>query len=143
MYPYPTDTSPTQTWGIVTTGKFWEAHLSNGVKKFLGQPGSGTNSKFAGVFTTGLDASDFHGGVSPEIVREKLTTATRELLATGPVGCVVMGCAGMAGLEELVRSALIETYGEPRGSRVCVIDGVKAGVNVLEQGIKNKRMFQA
>jgi Asp/Glu/hydantoin racemase len=131
-----------RTWGIVTTGKFWEAHLSEGVKTFLGQDPQSNNVKFAGVESTGLDAGDFHGGVDPAVIQEKLKDATKRLLSSGAVDCVVMGCAGMAGLEDIIRSAAVEKYGVEEGNRVYIIDGVKAGIGLLEQMVRNKRMFQ-
>ncbi|KAK4670671.1 Protein dcg1 [Podospora pseudopauciseta] len=126
-------------WGIVTTGKFWEKHLSDGVHHFVGSENS--NSRFAGVETTGLNAGDFHGGVDPVVVRQKLCEATKRLLDRG-VQAVVMGCAGMAGLEDIIRSVATEGRGEEAGKKLLVIDGVKAGVGLLEQMVRNKRMFQ-
>ncbi|OAA65834.1 Asp/Glu/hydantoin racemase [Niveomyces insectorum RCEF 264] len=140
--PYaPSDGSP-KMWGIVTTGTFWEKHLSEGVRAFLGQAQGTTNVKFAGVYSTGLDAGDFHGGIPPTVVYQKLRNATQRLLATGNVGCIVMGCAGMAGLEKLIRDVVREQYGHEAGSRMCVVDGVKAGVSLLHQTIQNTRAFR-
>lgn len=150
--PYPRCAeSPGRAWGIVTTGAFWEAHLEDGVRRFLDasysagfSPGAEQKAaKFAGVYTTGLDAGDFHGHVGPDVVRARLKDATRRLLAFGRVGCVVMGCAGMAGLEDVIRSAIAEEYGEPKTpqDKVYIIDGVKAGVGLLAETVRNERMF--
>ncbi|KAK0629444.1 Asp/Glu/hydantoin racemase [Bombardia bombarda] len=139
----PLDTAPPRKWGIVTTGKFWEAHLTRGVDKFLGVDAGSANSKFAGVETTGLTAGDFHGHVDPAVIKQKLTEATKRLLDQGAVDCVVMGCAGMAGLEDIIRAAAVEKYGLERGNQVFIIDGVRAGVGLLEQTVRNKRMFQS
>lgn len=128
-------------WGIVTTGRFWEDHLTHAVEAFLGQRKGDDNAWFQGVFTTGLNASDFHGGVSPETLRDRLTGATRRLLKKSNVNCVIMGCAGMAGLEEIIRSAVGDEYGGKSVADVYVIDGVRAGVGVLEQMIRSRRMF--
>ncbi|RMZ91924.1 hypothetical protein DV736_g822, partial [Chaetothyriales sp. CBS 134916] len=128
-------------WGIVTTGKFWEEHLSGGVKNFLGQEKRGVNNKFAGVFSSGLTAGDFHT-VPPEQVKEKLKEATQKLLSAGQVSVVVMGCGGMAGLEDIIRSTAVEMYGKANGDLVYIIDGVKAGVMQLEQMIRSKRAFR-
>lgn len=128
-------------WGIVTTGKFWEDHLSNGVKSLLGQDSDSSNSRFAGVFSTGLNAGDFHS-ISPEEVRRKLKEATKQLLAQGNVACVLMGCGGMAGLEDIIRSTAVEQYDKAKGERVYIIDGVKAGVMQLEQAVHNKHAFR-
>ncbi|KAL2167367.1 hypothetical protein VTG60DRAFT_1356 [Thermothelomyces hinnuleus] len=133
---------PNKKWGIVTTGKFWESHLTQGVSQFLGTQSQDLSTKFAGVETTGLNAGDFHGGVDPEVVKEKLGEATARLLSKGDVECVVMGCAGMAGLEEIIRSVALDEYGSRYARELLVIDGVRAGVGLLEQVVRNKRAFQ-
>ncbi|OTA77309.1 hypothetical protein M434DRAFT_38669 [Hypoxylon sp. CO27-5] len=129
---------PDDTWGIVTTGKFWEKHLAEGVKTFLGATDS--NSRFAGVESTGLNASDFHHGVDPEVVRKKLNEATKRLLSKPGVKCIAMGCAGMAGLEEIIRSAAREEKGEEFAySELHVIDGIRAGIMQIEHIIRHQR----
>ncbi|KAI6784084.1 uncharacterized protein J7T54_004630 [Emericellopsis cladophorae] len=129
-----------QKWGIVTTGKFWEEHLTHGVKSFLGQDAASDNQLFAGVFSTGLNASDFHH-VPQEEVTARLKSASKKLLQTGDVRCVVMGCGGMAGLERVIRDTATEVYGKERARRIFVVDGVKAGVLQLEQTVQSKRIF--
>ncbi|KAI0101703.1 hydantoin racemase [Nemania sp. FL0031] len=132
---------PGQTWGIVTTGKFWEDHLSNGVRTFLGASATDSNAKFAGVQSTGLNASDFHHGVDPAVVRQKLKAATKRLLDTGEVHAIVMGCAGMAGLEDIIREAASEERGEEFAySTLHVVDGVRAGIMQVEHMIRNQRL---
>jgi len=143
-------------WGIVTTGAYWEKELAADVDVFLGkqqlqQPqqdgkdggggGGGGTSSFAGVFSTGLNAGDFHS-VPPEEVTKRLGDATRKLLDKKDVRCVIMGCAGMAGLEEIIRSVAIEKYGELEGREVLVIDSVKAGVMQLEQMVRYNKVFR-
>jgi Asp/Glu/hydantoin racemase len=125
-------------WGIVTTGKFWEAHLADAITSFLG----GAAGSFLGVHSTGLAAGDFHGDVPPEVIRDKLKAATRRLLTEGLPDCILMGCGGMAGLEEVVREAVRELLGEQVAKAVYVVDGVRAGVGVVEQMVRSKRMFQ-
>ncbi|KAI0804191.1 hydantoin racemase [Xylaria sp. FL0064] len=133
--------SPGQKWGIVTTGKFWEKHLADGVKAFLGADVSDENAKFAGVESTGLNASDFHHGVDPAIIRQKIREATKRLLNAGDVHVIVMGCAGMAGLEDIIREAANHEQGEEFAySTLHVIDGVRAGVLQVEQMIRNQRL---
>lgn len=145
---------PKEQWGIVTTGKFWEEHLYDGVGQYLGAlPGPGDpplwpdrkprwcNEKFAGVQSTGLNASDFHDGVDPAVVRKKLKEATKRLLRKRDgVACIVMGCAGMAGLEEIIREAASELRGEKFAyEELHVIDGVRAGIMQIETMIKHQR----
>ncbi|KAL2136987.1 hypothetical protein VTI74DRAFT_11169 [Chaetomium olivicolor] len=133
---------PGKKWGIVTTGAFWKDHLTQGVNVFLGTQPQSSNTKFAGVETTGLNAGDFHGGVEPTVVEAKLKEATIRLLEKGDVDCVVMGCAGMAGLEEIIRSVAIEKYGAEQGNQLLIVDGVRAGIGLLEQMVRNRRAFQ-
>jgi Asp/Glu/hydantoin racemase len=132
---------PGKKWGIVTTGKFWEKHLTEGVNQFLGAQAHGNNSKFVGVETTGLNAGDFHGGVKPEVVRQKLKEATARLLEKGDVECIVMGCAGMAGLEEIIRSVAVEKYGPKQANQLLIVDGLKAGIWQLEQMARSRKAF--
>ncbi|KAI1162874.1 hydantoin racemase [Nemania serpens] len=133
-----------EKWGIITTGKFWEDHLSEGVRTFLGVQGDddgNTNTRFAGVQSTGLNASDFHHGVDPAVVRQRLKAATKRLLVAGDVHVVVMGCAGMAGLEAIIREAADEERGaEFAYSALHVIDGVRAGVMLVDHMIRNQRL---
>ncbi|KAK8004776.1 Hydantoin racemase [Apiospora arundinis] len=143
-----TDRNRKERWGIVTTGKFWEEHLSQGVAMELTGDSSapfGPHSPFAGVESTGLNASDFHHGVDPAVVTKKIKEATKRLLAKGTersrVTCIVMGCAGMAGLEETIRSAASEGYGEKfANEELHVVDGVRAGLMQIDQMIKNGRL---
>lgn len=110
---------------------------------FLGQPRSTPTRihNFAGVFTTGLTAADFHSGsVSPAAIKEKLADATERLLQQGNIRAIVMGCAGMAGLEETIRG-VVRGHDRHAGREVFVIDGLKAGVGLLEQMVNNEKMF--
>ncbi|KAK4121172.1 hypothetical protein N657DRAFT_682834 [Parathielavia appendiculata] len=132
---------PGKKWGIVTTGKFWEDHLTQGINHFLGTSSHDANTKFAGVESTGLNAGDFHGGVKPEVIRQKLREATARLLEKGDVECVVMGCAGMAGLEEIIRSVAAEQYGPEKANQLFVVDGVAAGTRLLEMTTRDRRAF--
>ncbi|OHE97250.1 hydantoin racemase [Colletotrichum orchidophilum] len=141
LLPHSSDASRSSKWGVVTTGEFWEKHLSQGVKGYLGQPDQSENVKFAGIASTGLTAGDFHH-ISPAEVRVKLEQATKKLLSSGDVRCVVMGCAGMAGLEEIIRSSANDIYGPKKGSQVFIVDGVKAGILQLEQTVRSRRLFQ-
>ncbi|KAJ6782115.1 hypothetical protein PWT90_06656 [Aphanocladium album] len=129
-----------ESWGIVTTGAFWEKHLGDGVGSFLGATSGQTNDRFAGTFSSGLTAGDFHT-VSPAQVQEKLKDATVRLLKSSNVRCVVMGCGGMAGLESIIRDAALEVYGQERGKSVYIVDGVRAGLVQLYQTILSRREF--
>ncbi|KAF2138675.1 uncharacterized protein K452DRAFT_290327 [Aplosporella prunicola CBS 121167] len=122
--------APDQKFGIVSTGKVWEEILTGAVTAFLGT-GETAGKRFAGVETTGLNATELHDA-PPDEVRRKMMDATKRLVGGGDVGAVCLGCAGMAGMEEMVREACIEELGEESGKRIRVVDGVQAGVVWLD-----------
>jgi len=125
---------PHEKFGIVSTGKVWESILTNATIAFLGT-GSEASKRFAGVETTGLNATDLHDAPAEE-VRKKMKDAVRRLLQKGNVGAICLGCAGMAGMDEMVREACVEELGEVEGKRVRIVDGVMAGVAWLEGAIR-------
>jgi len=131
---------PTERFGIVSTGIVWEGLLSTAVKNFLGT--ATTSDRFAGVQTTSLSAAELH--FSPaDVVRHRLKEAIKRLVlqhqqdGLGEVGAICLGCAGMSGMDEIVRESCIETLGPERGSRVWIVDGVVAGVNALEGALRS------
>lgn len=62
--------------------------------------------------------------------------AVKRLLGKGKVGAICLGCAGMAGMDEMVREACVEELGKEEGGRVRVVDGVMAGVAWLDGAIR-------
>ncbi len=105
------------------------------MRQFLGVEAS---KKFAGCETTGLNADQLHA-LPAEEVRGKMMSATRRLLDKGKmddegaenrggIGAICLGCAGMVGLDDAVRTACIEELGEEKGNLVHIVDGVKAGI---------------
>lgn len=126
---------PDERFGIVSTGKVWEKILSEAVVDFLGT-GSDASKRFAGVETTGLNATDLHDA-PPEEVRKRMKEAVKRLLKKGKVGAICLGCAGMAGMDEMVREACVEELGGEDGNRVRIIDGVVAGVAWLEGAVRS------
>ncbi|KAI9838393.1 MAG: hypothetical protein M1819_005662 [Sarea resinae] len=171
-----TSCSPTERFGIVSTGKIWEAVLSEAVSEFFGtncaenrdeeeeerEKGNGIKaaappSRFAGVETTGLNATELHAVPAPELAR-RMSEATARLLrrgrhesgtetgrghghgdangnettATGKVRAICLGCAGMSGLDAIVRGACVAELGPGEGERVKIVDGVLAGVGLLQ-----------
>ena len=137
-------------WGIVSTGKVWEGLLASGVERFLvgASAGAGAGAgvigaqRFAGVATTGLNAIDLHT-LPREEVLQSMKKAVRKLLGPtdggGKVTAVCLGCAGMAGLAEAVNDVGAE-LGYPPGE-LRVIDGVKAGVLILQGLLKAKYIY--
>lgn len=127
-------------WGIITTGKFWETHLSQGVHSLLGYTG-GSSDRFAGTFSTGLTAGDFHTKPADEVERI-LVAHVRDMLLAEPLFCIVMGCGGMAGLEDTIRATAIQVYGQEKGQQLYIVDGVKAGHLQLQHSLRNRALFR-
>lgn len=109
-----------ERFGIVTTGKGWEALLTDGTERFLG--GEKGGKRFAGVESTGLSAKELHE-VDKVEVDKRIKEAAVSLLRKGNVKAVCLGCAGMAGMGEAVRAAAKDEGEEG----VRVVDGVCAG----------------
>lgn len=128
--------TPDQSFGIVSTGKVWEKILSEATVEFLGTNGDGSR-RFAGVETTGLNATDLHDAPAGE-VRRRMKDAVRRLLRRSSVGAVCLGCAGMAGMNVMVREACVEELGEEKGNGIRIVDGVQAGLAWLEGVVRMK-----
>lgn len=114
-----------ERFGIVTTGNAWGPILQNAVvDDLLGADKAA--QVFAGVECCGLDASELHEeGEGAGGVERRVKDAVRRLIeAGGNIGVIVLGCAGMAGMEGWVREVAPEN--------MRVVDGVKAGVGVLQ-----------
>ncbi|GAA5906436.1 hypothetical protein JCM5296_000456 [Sporobolomyces johnsonii] len=138
-----------RAFGIVSTGKAWEPLLAAGVRDFLlhgggcddrDRQGAESLDQFAGVETTGLDATELHDA-PPALVRERIKAAVKRLIrraqARGKkLGAVCLGCAGMAGMDETVREACVEELGAERGRDVEIVDGVKAGWAMLDAQVR-------
>lgn len=129
-------------FGIVTTGAAWVPVLTAGVNDYLGLPPSQTSqsARFKGVASTGLSAEQLHT-TPPEEVRERVVKATRQLVADGDVAVVVLGCAGMAGMDKWVEDACVEELGRRAASLVRVVDGIKAGVALAVEEARHMKQL--
>ncbi|EPT05088.1 hypothetical protein FOMPIDRAFT_1111618 [Fomitopsis schrenkii] len=123
---------PKPHFGIITSGKAWEQLLADAVYAYLG---SESSSKFGGVESTGLNATDLHSGATAEVER-RIVEATRRLVWKGNVSVVCLGCAGLAGYTALVREVCVEQLGDEEGGAVKIVDGVQAGIAWLEGAVR-------
>lgn len=140
-------------FGIVSTGSQWEQILSEAVSTILGSSGSSSSNetsspysttRYAGCQTTGLNADELHT-TPPAEVRLRMKNATKKLLRNGNAGgggggavkAIALGCAGMAGMDAIVREACVEELGEREGRGVKIVDGVVAGVVFLEGALRS------
>lgn len=118
-------------FGIVTTGKYWEETLTHGVLDFLGCDNLTSCKRFKGVESTGLSAAELHT-LPPSEVRYRMIKATKRLLQDRDVSVICLGCAGMAGMDTIIQEACVEELGEEEAQQVHIIDGVKAGIALVE-----------
>lgn len=137
-------------FGIVSTGSQWEQILSEAVSTILGSSDSSnetsspySTTRYAGCQTTGLNADELHT-TPPAEVRLRMKNATKKLLRNGnaaggggAVKAIALGCAGMAGMDAIVRKACVEELGEREGRGVKIVDGVVAGVVFLEGALRS------
>ncbi|CAE6474098.1 unnamed protein product [Rhizoctonia solani] len=117
------NTSPVEKFGIITTGKVWEALLTDALGHFVGAAGS---VRFAGVMTTGYTAVELHQ-VPQADVYHKIGEAVKVLVEDRGASAICLGCAGMVGMEEAITEALGETW----AGKVMIVDGVQVGVLLL------------
>lgn len=122
-----------EKFGIVSTGAQWQSILDDGVAVLLGSHASGS-PRYAGTETTGLNANELHDAPKDQIT-ELMSTATRRLLDAG-AKAICLGCAGMAGLDGIVRQACITVLGEKAGRRIRIVDGVVSGALNLESELR-------
>ncbi|KAJ6519585.1 Asp/Glu/hydantoin racemase [Mycena sanguinolenta] len=110
-----------ERFGIVATGRGYRYDRYAEVQHVLG----GNSAKFAGLVPSGLGVLELREG-DRQHVESSMKKASGELADRG-VDVVILGCAGMAGMEELVQSGV-----EEKGfKRVTVVDGNKAGVEMV------------
>jgi Asp/Glu/hydantoin racemase len=119
-----------EKFGIISTGLVWESLLSTGVDEIFGLGSGSSMTHFAGVETTGLNATDLHDSLVGE-VQNRMIHATRRLLNKGAM-VICLGCAGMAGMDRIVRNACVQTLGQEKGLKVRIVDGVISGLVVLD-----------
>ena len=108
-------------FAVVTTGHGIKNTLIAGMRSFFGA----NSERFAGVVTSGIGVVELREGDQTSVkTRMKETSAKAAALGAD---VLIMGCAGMAGMESWVKEGVREAgLGE-----VQVVDGGKAGVHVL------------
>ena len=105
-------------FGIVTTNQRWDYILTKSVHDLIG-----SNPSFAKVLCTGYSAAEVHGETNRNKVQRAMAEAALKLVREDHCDIIILGCAGMSGLEQTIRDAV--------GRDVTIIDGVVAGVHML------------
>ncbi|KAL1716112.1 Asp/Glu/hydantoin racemase [Schizophyllum commune] len=110
-------------FGIVSTGSGYKYDRHKDVHSFLGA----VSPRFAGLVTTGLGVVELREGDRAK-VESNMKRGAAEVVSLG-AEVIILGCAGMAGMEPLIKQGAREAHGE--NTSVKVIDGARAGVEVL------------
>ena len=79
----------------------------------------------------GLTATELHSTAKAE-VDARIARASAELAREG-AEVILLGCAGMSGMEAAVRAGAASTS---KGQEVVVVDGVRAGIVLLEDMVR-------
>lgn len=108
-------------FGVLTTGKSVVPDVEAGVRKVLG----GNSDRYVGTHATGLGVVELQTGNRDKVER-LIVNGAHELVAKG-ADVIILGCAGMTGMEPLVRNACSQVGQHG----VAVIDGAKAGLQIL------------
>lgn len=139
---YPSE--PGGSFGIITTGQFYEAQLAQGVYGLMQEQGRmGTcsqdgQSKLAGVTSTGISPERLKTE-STERIRRRVEMATRRLLKEREdVKVICMGGVILIGMGDWVRAACVAELGAVRGGQIIIIDQLKAGVGSLINSVKSR-----
>jgi Asp/Glu/hydantoin racemase len=107
-------------FGIVATGSGPKPNLIKSVDELLGAQ----SSRYVGPKTTGLGVVELQEGDQVKVKRQMQDTA-RYLIQKG-ARTLVLGCAGMSGMEQWLMDV-----GTEEGVQVKVIDAARAGVGIL------------
>ena len=127
-HPDGSDDFLSQRFGIITTGSQWIPIFDEEVAKSLPHR---ELIRYAGTKAVGVNAGDLHATGTGESVKEKVKAATKEFLSKEmqpKVQVIILGCAGMTGMNAWVREAAKEIE---RGE-VTIVDGVEVGVAMLQ-----------
>lgn len=115
-------------FGVITTGAGWVQPLTAANLEAV-RPEE--RDRLAGVRATGLGVLDFHGeddgsASNPTRVHDRIAGTAKAFTEETAVRTIVMGCAGMEGMEEA-----IEAGTKGRQKKVVVIDSVAATTALL------------
>lgn len=140
------------TFGIITTGRAMVADIDAGVNAYLG----GVSHRYKGCLATDLGVLELGDPSMRRHVEKRVRQESGKLGVQMGAEAIILGCAGklpafevrlegavdsrlhhslccypagMAGMESLVKQGIVDAGGSPE--RVWVIDGAKAGVQLL------------
>lgn len=119
------------TFGVVTTGEGWIQPLTRANLDCLDESDKST---FMGVAATGLGVLEFHpnednmegGQEARERVHHRIASTSKRLAESNQVDTIILGCAGMEGMEKAILEGVTNV-----GYEIRVVDAVCAGTELL------------
>ena len=105
-------------FGICTTALAWQSILAKSVRD------NGYEKGFIGVLATGIGVLELETLPRSQVLDTIISNAMQ--LVNGGATSIILGCAGMAKVEDSAQARL------PQG--IKVIDGMKAGISNLQKG---------
>ncbi|WRT69219.1 uncharacterized protein IL334_006203 [Kwoniella shivajii] len=109
-------------FGILATGSGYKSNHYISVEDFLGTKES---SRFVGSITSNLQVVELQEGDQTKV--EKGMKDTTITLVEKGAETIILGCAGMCGMDQWVIDAALSGTGK----KVTVIDGARTGVELL------------
>ncbi|KAF9007626.1 hypothetical protein BDQ17DRAFT_1351032 [Cyathus striatus] len=108
-------------FGIITTGTGSGHQYLAGVRNFFGA----TTDRFTGVICAGLGVVELRTSARAHVERRMKEESVK--IAKAGADVIVLGCAGMTGMEKLVQQGVLDAELPP----VKVVDGAKAGLQMV------------
>jgi Asp/Glu/hydantoin racemase len=118
-------------FGVLTTGQAMVPGIVKGINAF------GSSTRCSGVYATDLGVAELHdsrGANRSKVERVMKETAAKMVREGADV--IILGCAGMVGMEKLVKDGVKEAGLE---KQIWVVDGAKSGIELLAALIRVKR----
>ncbi|CAF3330944.1 unnamed protein product [Rotaria sp. Silwood2] len=106
-------------FGILTTNREWEPLLAKSIHHLA------LDHRCGGIKATNISPASLEDA-GQDIVNAAMSGAVKELVEQNGCDVIVLGCAGMSGLESTVQQAVMCI-----GSKVAVVDAVVAGYEIL------------
>jgi Asp/Glu/hydantoin racemase len=124
-------------YGVVTTGEYWVKPLTKANQACLDE---GDRDRFGGIVASGLGVLEIHGsdgdgaldGTEIDAARmstdigKRMAVAAAKLVRGTEIDVVVLGCAGMEGMEEAITFGVREI-----GRETKVVDCVRAAIELI------------
>lgn len=101
------------------------ADIDAGVRAYVG----GVSDRYKGCIATGLGVLELGDPSMRDHVERVIKDEAGRMAVERGAEAIILGCAGMAGMESIVKQGVLDAGGSP--DKIWVIDGAKAGAQLL------------